>query len=77
VQSDLLPLSTLLVAPTSASARPTDFRPAVEVNGMTTLVLVEQIAAVDPQRLGERVGRLSAREQVSVDQAIQAVFGLI
>lgn len=77
VQSDLLPLATLLVASTSTSARPTDFRPAVEVDGTTTLVLIEQIVAVDPRRLGERVGRLSATEQASVDQAIQAVFGLV
>src|SRR5262245_29367472 len=46
VQSDHLPLSTWLVAPTSTSARPASFRPAVEIGGTSTLVLVEQIAAV-------------------------------
>ena len=35
VQSDLLPLSTLLVAPTSTSARPTSFRPEIEIDGKT------------------------------------------
>src|SRR5688572_30033551 len=49
VQSDLLPLSTWLVAPTSTSARPASFRPEVEISGKTTLVLIEQIAAVDPE----------------------------
>src|SRR5256714_8961796 len=62
VQSDLLPLSTWLVAPTSTSARPTTFRPEVEIAGKTTLVLVEQNAAVDPQRLGRLVGHLTQRD---------------
>ncbi|TDE09129.1 hypothetical protein E1269_15565 [Jiangella asiatica] len=38
VQSDLLPLSTWLVAPTSTSARPTSFRPEVEISGKTNVL---------------------------------------
>lgn len=76
VQSDLLPLSTWLVAPTSTSARPASFRPEIEVAGKTTLVLAEQATAVDPQRLGERVGRLSDNEQRAVDAALITVLGL-
>jgi mRNA interferase MazF len=77
VQSDLLPLSTWLVAPTSTSARPTSFRPAVEINGKSTLVLVEQIAAVDPERLGPLIGHLSQRELTDLDKAIRVVFHLV
>lgn len=76
VQSDLLPLSTWLVAPTSTSARPASFRPEIEVSGKTTLVLVEQTAAVDPQRLGTRVGRLTYTELAAVDEALKAVLHL-
>ena len=76
VQSDLLPLSTWLVAPTSTSARPTSFRPEVEVSGEPTLVLVEQTAAVDPQRLGGLVGHLTQREMAAVNQALKAVLDL-
>lgn len=76
VQSDLLPLSTWLVSPTSTSARPTSFRPEVEINGKTSLVLVEQTAAVDPGRLGEVVGHLSQREMAAVDEALRAVLDL-
>lgn len=76
VQSDLLPLSTWLVSPTSTSARPASFRPEVEVDGKTTLVLVEQTAAVDPQRLGHLVGHLSAAELSAVDNALHVVLGL-
>jgi mRNA interferase MazF len=76
VQSDLLPLSTWLVAPTSTSARPTSFRPEVEIDGKTTHVLVEQTAAVDPKRLGRLVGHLSLHEMSTVDDALRTVLNL-
>ncbi|WP_322767960.1 type II toxin-antitoxin system PemK/MazF family toxin [Frankia sp. Cr1] len=76
VQSDLLPLSTWLVAPTSTSARPASFRPEVEIDNQATRVLVEQTAAVDPERLGRFVGHLSAVEMADVDTALRTVLGL-
>lgn len=48
VQSDQLPLSSWLVAPTSRSARAASFRREVEIGGVNTRVLAEQTAAVDP-----------------------------
>ncbi|MBM7804975.1 mRNA interferase MazF [Geodermatophilus bullaregiensis] len=76
VQSDLLPLSTWLVAPTSTSARAATFRPEVEVDGQLTRVLAEQTAAVDPQRLGASAGRLSFAEMQRVDAALRLVLSL-
>lgn len=77
VQADeMLPRSVVLVAPTSRSARPASFRPAVEVGGGSTRVLVEQVGAVDAQRLGRRVGVLSVEELWSVDDALLTVLGL-
>jgi mRNA interferase MazF len=76
VQSDLLPLSTWLVAPTSTSARPTSFRPEIEIHGKTTHVLVEQTAAVDPERLGNLVGHLTRSELAAVDGALRTVLHL-
>lgn len=76
VQSDALPLSTWLVAPTSTSARPASFRPAIDVDGRQTLVLVEQTTAIDPRRLGERVGHLSRAALQDVDAALRTVLDL-
>jgi mRNA interferase MazF len=76
VQSDLLPLSTWLVAPTSTSARPTSFRPEIDIQGKTTYVLVEQTAAIDPDRLGELVGHLTRHELVAVNEALRTVLQL-
>lgn len=77
VQADeLLPRSVVLVAPTSTSARPASFRPQVSVAGSETRVLVEQVGAVDVQRLGRRVGRLAVDELWAVDEALLTVLGL-
>lgn len=76
VQSDILQPSTLLVAPTSASAKWAQYRPEIEVDGATTRVLVEQTMAVDPQRLGDFAGRLGAAEIGAVDDALRLVLAL-
>ncbi|MEO6091159.1 MAG: type II toxin-antitoxin system PemK/MazF family toxin [Umezawaea sp.] len=76
VQSNALPLSTWLVAPTSTSARAASFRPEIELNGRMTRVLVEQTTAVDPQRLGDLAGRLALHEITEVDAALRVVLDL-
>ena len=77
VQSDsLLPRSVVVVAPTSRSARPASFRPEVLIAGDSTRVLVEKLGAVDVQRLGRRLGQLSAAEMWAVDDALVTVLGL-
>lgn len=77
VQSDaLLPRSVVLIAPTSMSARSASFRPEIEVEGLGTRVLVEQMGAVDIGRLGEFAGHLTSEEQWGVDAAILTVLGL-
>ena len=76
VQSDALPLSTCLAAPTSTSARPASFRPPIELGGLTTRVLAEQTAAVDPRRFGKQLGHLSFDELRRVDAALRLVLQL-
>ena len=76
IQSDEVPLSTLLVAPTSTAARVASFRPEVEIAGRATRVLAEQAAAVDPSRLGRSVGYLSFDEMRRVDAALRIVMDL-
>jgi mRNA interferase MazF len=77
VQADeFIGLSTVLVAPTSVSARPASFRPVIALDGRDTHVLVEQTTVVDRLRLGRSVGRLDADELHAVDGALTLVFGL-
>ncbi|MGB4808796.1 MAG: type II toxin-antitoxin system PemK/MazF family toxin [Candidatus Phosphoribacter baldrii] len=76
VQSDLLPLSTWIVAPTSTGAREARFRPSVLIGEERTLILTEQIAAVDPSRLGPLVGHLSREDLDALDAALKLVLDL-
>ena len=77
VQADVfLDLSTVLVSPTSTSARPASFRPTIELKGEETRVLVEQTTVVDPQLLGRSAGRLSTSELGALDEALALVLGL-
>jgi mRNA interferase MazF len=72
----LLGLSTAIIAPTSRSAAPATFRPEVEVAGDATRVLVEQLRAVDVERLADHVGHLTPEEQRAVDEALELVLDL-
>ena len=77
VQADeFLPRSVVIVAPTSRSARAASFRPEAEIDGETTRILVEQMGAVDVQRLGRLVGHLTHEELWGVDEAVLTILGL-
>ena len=77
VQSDDLPLSTWVVGPTSTGRREATFRPEIEIDGVRTRVMVEQLTVVDPEtRLGEFAGRLGAAELQAVNAALMTVLGL-
>lgn len=77
VQADaLLPRTVVLIAPTSQSARPATFRPEVVIEGETTRVLVEQVGAVDVNRLGDHVGHASPEEIWGIDESLLTVLGL-
>lgn len=74
---ELLGLSTAIVAPTSRSAAPATFRPEIELAGETTRVLVEQMRAIDIERLDQLAGRLTTAEQGAVDEALALVLDLV
>jgi mRNA interferase MazF len=77
VQADeLLGLSTAIVAPTSRSAAAATFRPEIELRNEPTRVLVEQLRAVDVERLEAFAGRLTVAEQQAVDDALVLVLNL-
>lgn len=77
LQSDTLPMSTVIAAPTSTSARDASYRPEIKLMGRRTKVLIEQMQAVDPnQRLGRRVGKINFEEQLDIDRALKVILGL-
>jgi mRNA interferase MazF len=74
--NEFLPRSVVIVAPTSRSARPASFRPEIDIVGERTRVLVEQIGAVDSQRLGDLIGHVTPEEMWGIDEALATVLGL-
>jgi mRNA interferase MazF len=74
--NDLLPRSVVLIAPTSRSAGPASFRPKIDVDGQATRVLVEQLGAIDTDRLGDSVGQVTPEQQWGIDDALLTVLGL-
>jgi mRNA interferase MazF len=73
---DLLALSTVVICPTSRSAFPASFHPAVIVADQPTQVLCEMVGAVDTRALGERVGHLAHDELRNVEDALLLVLDL-
>lgn len=76
LQPDWLTLSTWIVAFTSTSARPTSFRPQVAIGDQQTLVMCDQLATVDLNRLTEAIGFLTIDEMERVDNALAVVLDL-
>ncbi len=68
--------STVIVAPLSSSARHSAFRPAVDLRGSRTRVLLESMRALDKDRIGKKLGSLSADELIDVNTAMKKVLGL-
>lgn len=74
---DLLALSTVVICPTSTSAPPASFHPAILLADEPTRVLCEMVAAVDQRSLGNHVAHLSRDEITAVDDALALVLDLI
>ena len=73
---DLRALSTVVVCPTSRSARPASFHPSVEIEGDLTQVMCEMVGAIDGRALGRRVGHLTWDELARIDEALSLVLDL-
>lgn len=69
-------LNTVVVVPTSTSARPASFRPEVAVAGKRTLALCEQVRTVDARCLQEPAGTLTLIELQRVEEALELVLEL-
>jgi len=77
LQSNDLPLSTVVIAPTSTNRSAASFRPEIEIHGLATKVLVEQMRAIDPQsRLGRKVAHLAYADQQRIKQACAVVLDI-
>ena len=72
-----MPWSVVTIIPTSTSAQPAVFRPEIEIAGMPTRLLVDQIRSVDIRYIhDEPVHYLTRDESAEVDHAVARYLGL-
>ena len=67
-------LRTVIVAPMTSGAQPAGFRIALTFQGKSGLVLLDQVRALDKQRLVKRVGAVKPATLHAVLTTLQAVF---
>ena len=73
---DLMPLSTILVCPTSTTTPPASFHPEVGVGDETTRVMCEMVGPVDARVLETKVGHLTREDMLAVDDGLHLVLDL-
>lgn len=72
-----MPWSVVTIVPTSRSAQPAVFRPEVEVAGIPTRFLVDQIRTIDVRYVnGEPVDYLDRDKLVEIEHAVTRYLGL-
>lgn len=72
-----MPWSVVTIVPTSTSARPAIFRPELEVAGVLTRFLVDQIRTVDVGYVhGDPVHFLDRDELAEIEHAVARYLGL-
>ncbi|WP_405135187.1 type II toxin-antitoxin system PemK/MazF family toxin [Nocardia sp. NBC_01388] len=64
------------VVPTSTSAQNSRFRPRIELQGSSTLLLVDQIRSLDTKYVGDMVGYLTQDDMEHLERAIRLHLGL-
>lgn len=67
-------LRTVIVAPMTTGAQPAGFRIALTFQGKSGLVLLDQVRALNKQRLVKRVGAVEPATLHAVLTTLQAVF---
>jgi mRNA interferase MazF len=67
-------LRTAIVAPMTTKGRPAPFRIGVTHGGKKGLILLDQIRAIDKDRLAKRLGAVSAKTLAATLGALQEVF---
>lgn len=77
IQSDRFAGSVITVAVTSTRAGDAIYRPVIDLLGVPTRILTDQIHSVAGTRLGQFVGALEVDEMRELDRALMLKLGLV
>jgi mRNA interferase MazF len=53
------------------------WRPEIDMDGTTSRVVIDQMTCIDPGRLGDLTGRLSAGELADLNRALTWMLGIL
>lgn len=67
-------LRTVIVAPMTTKSRPAPFRVRLSHGGKKGLILLDQLRAIDKQRLGKKLGAVSGKTLAHTLDTLQEVF---
>ncbi len=67
-------LGTFIVAPLTTGSHPYPFRVACRFDGKDGHVVLDQVRTVDRERIGKRLGVLTATTQAKILAVLQAMF---
>ena len=67
-------LGTFIVAPLTTGSHPYPFRVACRFSGKDGHIVLDQIRTVDHERLGKRLGALTATTMTKILGVLQAMF---
>jgi mRNA interferase MazF len=67
-------LRTAIIAPMTSKSRPAPFRVGVMHAGKKGLILLDQMRAVDKDRLAKRLGAISAKTLAATLSTLREVF---
>ena len=67
-------MGTFIVAPLTSGGHPYPFRVACRFGGKNGHVILDQIRTVDDERLGKRLGTLTAVTMAKILAVLQAMF---
>lgn len=65
------------VVPMSTSARPTVFRPVIEIDGQETTLLVDQLRSIDVDYIGKYVAVLNPTDLATLDDTLGRYLGIV
>ena len=69
-------IDSVIIAPLTSNIRSWQFRPAVELMGVRSSVMLDQIRAVDRSRLKKYTGTIQIADQVKIQAHLKTLFSL-
>lgn len=69
-------INSVIIVPLTSNIRPWRFRPVVELTGVQSSVMLDQMRAVDQSRLKTYIGTIQIADQKKIQAYLKTLFNL-